>query len=110
MGTTKNDDGRVIVLDGELLEAIQGQWETAQGGGDTRTVAYPALPLCVPSTGRPIRDFAMAWAKARSAGKSNHGKDSFTTSGEQAVRDMVRAGIAERVAMMDIRPQNQKRI
>ena len=26
-GTTRNDKGRLVILDGELLEAIQGQWE-----------------------------------------------------------------------------------
>jgi integrase len=26
-GTTKSDKGRLVILDGELLQAIQGQWE-----------------------------------------------------------------------------------
>ena len=26
-GTTKNDAGQIVALDGELLEAIQAQWE-----------------------------------------------------------------------------------
>jgi len=96
-GTTKNDKGRLVILDGELLEAIQGQWErrkVAEIPGQSPTLLCPYV---FHRDGKPIRDFRKAWNKARKetglAGKILH---DFRRT---AVRDMVRAGVHERVAM-----------
>ena len=97
VGTTKNDKGRLVILDGELLEAIQGQWErrkVAEIPGQSPTLLCPYV---FHRDGKPIRDFRKAWNKARKetglAGKILH---DFRRT---AVRDMVRAGVHERVAM-----------
>jgi integrase len=50
-GTTKNDAGQLVILDGELLEAISEAMGAAQGSDDSRTIPYPALPFCL-SQGR----------------------------------------------------------
>ena len=94
---TKNHKARTIALDGELLEAIQGQWEkrkVAEIPGEA-----PAL-LCqfvFHRNGRPLGHFREAWEKALKAtgltGKILH---DFRRT---AVRNMTRAGVPERVAM-----------
>jgi integrase len=98
VGTTKNDKGRLVILDGELLEVIQGQWErrkVAEIPGQSPTLLCSYV---FHRDGKPIRDFRKAWDKAREetglAAKTLH---DFRRT---AVRDMVRAGVNERVAMM----------
>ena len=94
----QNDKGRLIVLDGELLETIQGQWErrkVAEIPGQSPTL------LCTfvfHRNGKPIRDFRKAWYKARKeTGLSAKTLHDFRRT---AVRNMVRSGVNERVAMM----------
>jgi integrase len=95
---TKNKEGRVIVLDGELLQVIEAQWEKRKvveiaGQGTALICSY-----VFHRSGRPIRDFREAWTVACKAvgleGKIPH---DFRRT---AVRNMVRAGVPERVAMM----------
>jgi integrase len=112
-GTTKNDDGRVIVLDGELLETLKQQWQRR------KVVQIPgAAPNLLCSfvfhrNGRPLADIRDYWQSAcvaaglgqmvqvEEAGKKRKkyvGKI-FHDFRRTAWRDMIRAGIPERVAM-----------
>ena len=96
---SKNKDGRVLPLDGELLQTI----ERANGQ------RQPELPFVFHSNGQPIGSFGKAWRKACcSAGlgtmENNGSKKKYTGTivhdlRRTAVRNMVRAGIHERVAM-----------
>jgi integrase len=97
-GTTKNDAGQLVILDGELLETIQKQWERRKVV--TIPGQSPALlcPLVFHKDGKPIKDFRDAWNAARqSTGLATKILHDFRRT---AVRDMVRAGVNERVAMM----------
>jgi integrase len=84
---SKNKDGRPLPLRGELLEIIQRAREKRR----------PDCPFVFHDDGEPIGDFRKAWRtackKAGLAGIIVH--DLRRT----AVRNMVRAGISERVAM-----------
>jgi integrase len=95
-GTTKNDGGRVIVLEGELLETIKAQWEkrkivTLPGQSPTLL-----CPYVFHRNGRRISDPRKAWAKACEATGINKLLHDFRRT---AVRGMVRAGVPEKVAM-----------
>jgi integrase len=96
-GTTKNGAGRIVVLDGELLETMQGQWErrkVAEIPGQSPTLLCPYV---FHRDGKPIRDFRKAWANARKA--TGLGAKMLHDFRRTAVRNMVRAGVHERVAM-----------
>ena len=96
-GTTKNDNGRLVILDGELLETIEAQWEkrkVAEIPGQSPTLLCPYV---FHRNGHPIRDFRDSWATACKA-VSLTGK-LFHDFRRTAVRNMVRAGVHERVAM-----------
>jgi len=97
-GTTKNDAGQTVFLDGELLEGIQNQWEKR------KVVTIPdhsptlLCPFVFHRDGKPIKDPRKAWNKARKAtGLTTKIPHDFRRT---AVRNMVRAGVNERVAMM----------
>jgi integrase len=97
-GTTKNREGRTIALDGELLEVIQGQWErrkVAEIPGQSPTLLCPYV---FHREGKPIRDFRGAWETA--CGEAKLTGRLFHDFRRTAVRNMVRAGVPERVAMM----------
>ena len=89
-GTTKNKDGRVIYLTSELQDLLEKQWAE-------HLAHYPECPLVFHDHGRPIVNYYKRWHRAcREAGLSGKIPHDFRRT---AVRNMVRAGIPERVAM-----------
>jgi integrase len=97
-GTTKNGDGRIIFLEGEPLEALIGQSEKRKHV-HLPNEGSPVLlcPYVFHRNGKPIRDFRDAWAKACEAtGLTGRLFHDFRRT---AVKNMVDAGVPERVAM-----------
>jgi len=92
-GDTKNDEGRTVYLDEELMEVFKMQWEKRRAG-------KKILPYVFTNRegADAIRDFRDAWDKA--CDEVQIGKRLFHDFRRTAVRNMVRSGIPERVAMM----------
>lgn len=96
-GTTKSKEGRLVILDGELLEALQEQWErrkVAEIPGQSPTLLCPYV---FHRNGKPLIEIRKVWAAAcKEAGFTGKLLHDFRRT---AVRNMVRAGVNERVAM-----------
>jgi integrase len=92
VGETKNDGARTVYLDDELQEVFQKQWEC-------RGLGKKVLPYVFPNeigTGK-ISDFRGSWQTA--CKDVQIGNKLFHDFRRTAVRNMVRAGIPEGVAM-----------
>ena len=92
-GETKNDDARTVYLDDELRQIFNDQWEARKKGKKLILYVFPNM-----DENDKIKDFRGAWGKACENAKI--GKRLFHDFRRTAVRNMVRAGIPERVAMM----------
>ena len=107
-GTTKNDEGRTVPLDGELYEALAFQRQV----WDER---YPDCPWIFFRDGQPIgKDFREPWAKEAKAAATRKDRPVATLWDSErerpaklfhdlrrtGVRNLVRAGVPERVAML----------
>ena len=92
-GETKNDEGRTVYLDEELKEIIIQQWEA-------RKKAEKLIPYVFPNQdgSNRIKQFRKSWNTACRNAKI--GKRLFHDFRRTAIRNMVRSGIPERVAMM----------
>jgi integrase len=110
--TSKNGRPRVIPLEGILWQIIERRWAARQyelPGGETAL-----SPLVFHSRGRRVGDFRKAWAAACVKAGLGHFEEYVTKRGQRmkryvgkifhdlrrtAVRDMVRAGVNQSVAM-----------
>ena len=103
-GSTKNREGRTVILTEELQSLLVRQWEGARAivikersGATAREVAGE-MPWVFHRNGQPILNFRSAWTTAcKRAGLVGRIPHDFRRT---AIRNMVRAGISERVAMM----------
>ena len=93
VGETKNDEARTVYLDEELIGVFKRQWETRKAIGKLLPYVFPNTE----STDK-IKDFRGSWKKACKDAKI--GNRLFHDLRRTAVRNMVRSGIPERVAMM----------
>ena len=91
-GETKNDAGRILHLDDELFQIIERQWNKRKEKGVLAPYVFPNRR----GTGR-IRDFRYVWKKA--CINANIGNRIFHDFRRTAVRNMIRAGVSEAVAM-----------
>ena len=92
-GSTKNGDGRVIYFSPELRTVFEEQWAEHEALKKKGKI----VPDVFHRNGRPIKSIRIAWQNACKAAKvpGRIPHDLRRT----AVRNMVRAGIPERVAM-----------
>ena len=94
VGSTKNDEGRVFPFTRELRQLLNKQ---KQHTLKLQREQDQVIPWVFHRKGRPIGDFRKAWATAcKKAGLPGRIPHDFRRT---AVRDLVRAGIPERVAM-----------
>jgi integrase len=92
---SKNGTGRTLALEGELWTIIQRRTTERVVTNDD---APPIIsPLVFHHNGQPIVDFKKAWASA--CEKAKVGKRLFHDLRRTAIRNMVRAGVAESIAM-----------
>jgi integrase len=90
VGTTKNKEGRTLPIYGEMLEWLRMAREV-------RDAQHPNCDAVFARNGKAMKDFRKAWAAAC----KRAGQDGllFHDLRRTAVRNMVRAGIPEKVAM-----------
>jgi integrase len=92
VGTTKNKDGRLIFLDKELISIFEELWHQ-------RKISKKLVPYVFPNRNGDdkIKDFRFVWDKAF----KNTGVQPklFHDLRRTAVRNMIRSGIPEKVAM-----------
>lgn len=91
-GETKNSEGRTVYLDEELKAVLQGQWEARRWRETLSPCVFPAR-----DGKSKIQDIRKAWATACKDAKI--GPRLLHDFRRTAVRNMVRAGVPERVVM-----------
>ena len=89
-GATKNDDARTVPLSGELYERLRIMKQE-------RDSRYPESPWVFSRNGKPIRSFRNTWTRTcKLVGLEGLLFHDLRRSG---VRNLVRAGVSEKVAM-----------
>jgi integrase len=92
-GTTKNDEGRIFPFTEELRAILEGQRQKAEALRKEGIIC----PWVFHRAGQPIREFKRSWKTAcKKAGLPGKIPHDFRRT---AVRNLVRAGIPESVAM-----------
>jgi integrase len=92
-GTTKNEEARVFPLTRDLRALLEGQ----KGKADALKKRGIICPWVFHRKGKPIKEFRRTWISAcKAAGVPGRIPHDFWRT---AVRNLVRAGIPERVAM-----------
>jgi integrase len=95
VGTTKNKEGRVVYMTDELQSLLQAQWEGRKASGMLSPHVFPNESR----SNRIIKsNLKRAWKSA--CEKAGLQGKLFHDLRRTAVRNIVRAGIPERVAMM----------
>jgi integrase len=91
---SKNGEGRTLALEGELWDLIERRWQ----GREYKTSAGSALATLVfHRKGEPVGDFRKAWETA--CDEAQVPGRLFHDLRRTAVRNMVRAGVPQSVAM-----------
>jgi integrase len=93
--TSKNGQGRVLPLQGELWELIERRWNARTIGQKDGTTKISELVFH--RRGEPVVDFRKPWNEAFKAAKVS--RRLFHDLRRTAVRNMVRAGVPQSVAM-----------
>ena len=93
VGETKNDEGRTVYMDDELQEFFDKQWESRKQKGNL----LPYVFLNKAGTDK-VKRFDKAWKTTCQDAKI--GMRLFHDLRRTAVRNMIRSGVSERVAMM----------
>ena len=96
-GETKNDAGRTIYMDDELKEVLARQRQVQARSGKIRSKDEDYVFTNAAGTDK-IKEFRKTWLRA--CAEAEIGNKLFHDLRRTAVRNMVRAGIPERVAMM----------
>ena len=92
-GTTKNSKGRTVYLDEELKEVFQRQWDLRKEKGILTHFVFTN------ETGtNKIKEFRKSWKTALL--KASVGNKLFHDLRRTAIRNLVRSGVPERVAML----------
>lgn len=92
-GESKNEEARTMYLEDDLIEIFERQWAERKRA----KIICPYVFTNAKGTDR-VKDFYKVWRGA--CEKAGIGNRNFHDFRRTAIRDMVRAGVPERVAMM----------
>ncbi len=93
-GITKNREGRTVFITAELKKLLEEQWAKTKA---TERQTGQIIPWVFHRSGKSIKSFKVAWQGA--CKRAGHPALLFHDLRRTAVRNMVRTGIPERVAM-----------